>query len=40
MAAFYTFDTASEKLLAEKIYYDQASALQQMLGNQTATTAA
>jgi hypothetical protein len=24
MAAFYTFDSASGKLLAEKIYYDQA----------------
>jgi steroid delta-isomerase-like uncharacterized protein len=30
MAAFYTFDSASEKLLAEKIYYDQASVLEQM----------
>jgi steroid delta-isomerase-like uncharacterized protein len=40
MAAFYTFDAESGKLLAEKIYYDQASALQQMQGNQTATTAA
>ena len=40
MAAFYTFDTALGKLIAEKIYYDQASALQQMQGNQTATTAA
>jgi steroid delta-isomerase-like uncharacterized protein len=37
MAAFYTFDAASEKLIAEKIYYDQASALQQMQGNQIAT---
>ena len=36
MVAFYTFDTASEKLIAEKIYYDQSSALQQMQGNQTA----
>jgi len=40
MAAFYTFDAASGKLLAEKIYYDQASALQQMQGTQRATTAA
>ena len=40
MAAFYTFDAASEKLIAEKIYYDQASALQQMQGNQTATAVA
>jgi len=39
MAAFYTFDTAPEKLIAEKIYYDQAGALQQMQGNQTATAA-
>ena len=37
MAAFYTFDAASEKLIAEKIYYDQASALQQMQSSQTAT---
>ena len=40
MAAFYTFDAASGKLLAEKIYYDQAGALEQMRGNQRATTAA
>jgi len=40
MAAFYTFDAASGKLLAEKIYYDQASVLEQMQGIQTATTAA
>jgi steroid delta-isomerase-like uncharacterized protein len=39
MAAFYTFDTAPEKLIAEKIYYDQAGALQQMQGNQTAMAA-
>lgn len=36
MAAFYTFDPASGKLFAEKIYYDQAGALQQMQGGQTA----
>jgi predicted ester cyclase len=40
MAAFYTFDAASEKLIAEKIYYDQASALQQMQRNQIATAVA
>ena len=40
MAAFYTFDAASEKLIAEKIYYDQASSLQQMQGNQTTTAVA
>jgi hypothetical protein len=40
MAAFYTFDAASEKLIAEKIYYDQASALQQMQGNQIVTAVA
>jgi hypothetical protein len=34
MAAFYTFDAASEKLIAEKIYYDQADALEQMQGRQ------
>jgi hypothetical protein len=39
MAAFYTFDTESKKLIAEKIYYDQSSALGQMQGNQTATAA-
>jgi steroid delta-isomerase-like uncharacterized protein len=40
MAAFYTFDAASEKLIAEKIYYDQASSLQQMQGNQTTAAVA
>jgi steroid delta-isomerase-like uncharacterized protein len=40
MAAFYTFDTASGKLIAEKIYYDQAGALEQMRGKETATAAA
>jgi steroid delta-isomerase-like uncharacterized protein len=40
MAAFYTFDAASAKLISEKIYYDQASALQQMQGNQIATAVA
>ena len=39
MAAFYTFDAASGKLIAEKIYYDQASALLQMQGTQVAAVA-
>lgn len=30
MAAFYTFDADSGKLIAEKIYYDQASVVEQM----------
>ena len=30
MAAFYTFDPASGKLISERIYYDQASAVEQM----------
>jgi steroid delta-isomerase-like uncharacterized protein len=30
MAAFYTFDTESGKLISERIYYDQASATAQM----------
>lgn len=40
MAAFYTFDAASEKLIAEKIYYDQASVLEQMQRKQIATAIA
>ena len=40
MAAFYTFNGESKKLIAEKIYYDQASALRQMQGEPIATTAA
>jgi predicted ester cyclase len=39
MAAFYTFDAASGKLLAEKICYDQAGALEQMRGGQTSAAA-
>ena len=31
MAAFYTFDEASGKLISERIYYDQASLMQQMM---------
>ena len=40
MAAFYMFDAASGKLIAEKIYYDQASALQQMQGVQKSEAVA
>ena len=40
MAAFYTFDSASEKLIAEKIYYDQASVLEQMQRRQKAEAVA
>lgn len=32
MAAFYLFDGKVEKLIAERIYYDQATALRQMQG--------
>ena len=39
MAAFYTFDAASAKLISEKIYYDQASVLEQMRGGQTSAAA-
>lgn len=39
MAAFYTFDAASGKLIAEKIYYDQAGAFQQMQGRQPSAVA-
>jgi steroid delta-isomerase-like uncharacterized protein len=30
MAAFYTFDASSGKLISERIYYDQASTVEQM----------
>jgi len=30
MAAFYTFDVSAGKLISERIYYDQASAVAQM----------
>jgi steroid delta-isomerase-like uncharacterized protein len=40
MAAFYTFDAASSKLIAEKIYYDQAGVLEQMQGRQKSEAAA
>jgi len=36
MAAFYAFDEASGKLVSERIYYDQASALAQMQGQPTS----
>jgi steroid delta-isomerase-like uncharacterized protein len=39
MAAFYTFDAVSGKLIAEKIYYDQAGVLEQMRGGQTSAAA-
>jgi steroid delta-isomerase-like uncharacterized protein len=39
MAAFYTFDAESGQLLAEKIYYDQASVLEQMQGRQVSAVA-
>lgn len=39
MAAFYTFDAASGKLISEKIYYDQASVLEQMHGRQKSAVA-
>jgi len=39
MAAFYTFDDASGKLIAEKIYYDQASVLEQMQRKQQSGVA-
>lgn len=39
MAAFYTFDAESGKLISERIYYDQASVLQQMQRGQAAVVA-
>jgi len=39
MAAFYTFDAASGKLISERIYYDQAGVLQQMQGSQASAVA-
>jgi steroid delta-isomerase-like uncharacterized protein len=39
MAAFYIFDEASEKLIAERIYYDQASVVQQMQGKRQSAMA-
>lgn len=39
MAAFYTFDAESGKLISERIYYDQAGAIAQMQGVQTSAVA-
>jgi steroid delta-isomerase-like uncharacterized protein len=39
MAAFYTFDPASGKLISERIYYDQASAVEQMQRKQGSAVA-
>ena len=39
MAAFYTFDASSGKLISEKIYYDQASVVEQMQGKQSSAVA-
>jgi steroid delta-isomerase-like uncharacterized protein len=39
MAAFYIFNADSDKLIAERIYYDQASVVQQMLGKQQSAVA-
>jgi steroid delta-isomerase-like uncharacterized protein len=36
IAAFYGFDAGSGKLLSERIYYDQASLVNQMLGKKPA----
>jgi steroid delta-isomerase-like uncharacterized protein len=39
MAAFYTFDAASGKLIAERIYYDQAGVMAQMQGRPASAVA-
>jgi len=39
MAAFYSFDASSAKLLSERIYYDQASAVAQMTHKQGTAVA-
>jgi steroid delta-isomerase-like uncharacterized protein len=39
LAAFYTFDTASGKLISEKIYYDQATLVAQMQGQPASAPA-
>ncbi|HZQ22461.1 MAG TPA: ester cyclase [Terriglobales bacterium] len=39
MAAFYSFDTDSVKLVSERIYYDQATVFAQMQGKQGAAVA-
>ena len=38
MAAFYSFDLDSKKLISERIYYDQAGLMAQMLGKQVGTS--
>ena len=39
MASFYVFDSTSTSLVAERIYYDQASAIAQMEGKQVSAVA-
>jgi len=39
MAACYNFDEESGKLISERIYYDQASAVEQMQGRQGSAVA-
>jgi steroid delta-isomerase-like uncharacterized protein len=39
MAGFYTFDSAEGKLISERIYYDQASAVEQMQRKQGSAVA-
>lgn len=39
LASFYTFDETSEKLLAERIYFDQASLIQQMTSQPASAVA-
>ena len=39
MAAFYSFDATSGKLISEKIYYDQVSVVEQMQGKQRSAAA-
>ena len=39
MAAFYTFDETSGKLISERIYYDQATAVEQMQRRQGSAVA-
>jgi steroid delta-isomerase-like uncharacterized protein len=39
LAAFYSFDTGSGKLISEKIYYDQATLVAQMQGQQASALA-
>jgi predicted ester cyclase len=39
MASFYVFDSSSSGLIAERIYYDQASVIAQMEGKQVSAVA-